>query len=150
MEAEINELLDAAIYKETASEALYLAVGRNASDPGAQALMQELAEQERKHSEWIKALKDKGAAASWHRGRVSDLKISEHLTAPNHLDDAGIQDTLIFAINREQQSVEFYSKMMGALRSQKGKLLCRRLAAEELRHKLKLEIFYDDLFLGED
>jgi len=150
MEEEITELLDAAIYKEIASEALYLAVQKKTDDPGARALLQELAEQEKKHSAWIRGLKDKGATRSWHRGRVSDLKISEHLTAPDRLDGAGLQDTLIFAIDREQQSVEFYSRMMGAMRTQKGKVLCRRLAAEELRHKLRLEIFYDNLFLGED
>ena len=150
MEEEIVELLDSAIYKEIASESLYLAVREKTDDPGARELMQDLALEEKKHSQWITALRDKGATRSWHKGAIMDLKIGEHLSAPDHLEGAGLQDTLIFAIKREQQSVEFYSRMMGAMRTQRGKKLCMRMAGEELRHKLKLEILFDDLFLGED
>ncbi len=150
MDDEIVELLDSAVYKEIASEALYLAVQYQTDDPGASELMHELAVEEKKHSQWISELRDKGTARSWHKGAVADLKISEHLTGPDHLDGAGLQDTLVFAMKREQQSVDFYSRLMALMRTRAGKVLCRRLANEELRHKLKLELVYDDLFLGED
>lgn len=74
--------------------------------------------------------------------------ISEYLTGSDTLEGAGLQDTLIFAIKREQQSIEFYSKMMGVIRDETAKPLCQRLVREELKHKLKLEMFYDDLFYG--
>jgi rubrerythrin len=150
MEEEIIELLDSAIYKEIASEALYLAVQHKTDDPGASKLMQELAAEEKNHSQWISALKDRGTARSWHKGVVADLKISEHLTGADRLDGAGLQDTLVFAMKREQESIDFYSRLMGLMRTRSGKVLCRKLANEELRHKLKLEITYDDLFLGDD
>jgi rubrerythrin len=150
MEDEIIELLDSAIYKEIASETLYLAVQDKTDDPGASKLMQELAAEEKKHSQWISAFRDKGTARSWHKGKVVDLKITEHLTGPDRLDGAGLQDTLLFAIKREQESIDFYSRLMGSMRTRSGKVLCRRLTNEELRHKLKLEIAYDDLFLAED
>ncbi len=150
MEDEIVELLDSAIYREVASEALYLAVQNKTNDPGASKLMQELAAEERNHAEWIKEQKDKASARSWHRGPVADLRVTEHLTSPDRVEGAGLQDTIIFAIKREQQAVEFYSKLTAVMRTRKGKALCAKLASEELRHKLKLEIFYDDLFLGED
>ncbi len=150
MENEIIDLLDSAIYREIASEALYLALQDKTQDPGASELMRELAEEERKHSQWIIALRDKGKAQSWHKGAVADLKITEYLMGADRLDGAGLQDTLIFAMKREQHSLEFYSRMMGAMRTGTAKRLCQRLANEELRHKLKLEILYDGLFLGED
>ena len=76
--------------------------------------------------------------------------ISEYLTGGETLEGAGLQDTLIFAIKREQQAVEFYSKMMGIMRDETAKRLCERLVHEELKHKLRLEIFYDDLLYGEE
>ena len=150
MDEEVIGLLDSAIYKEIASEALYLAVQDKTDDPGATQLMRELATEEKKHSQWISELKDRGTARSWHKGAVADLKIGEHLMGPDRLDGAGLQDTLVFAMKREQQSVDFYSRLMALMRTRAGKVLCRRLANEELRHKLKLEMVYDDLFLGED
>jgi rubrerythrin len=72
--------------------------------------------------------------------------ISEYLTGAETLEGAGLQDTLIFAMKREQQSVEFYANMMSAMRNRAAKQLSHRLVSEELKHKLKLEIFYDNLF----
>jgi hypothetical protein len=40
--------------------------------------------------------------------------------------------------------------MMSVLRDQDAKSLCQSLVQEELKHKLKLETYYDDLFYGED
>jgi rubrerythrin len=146
MADELRELLDTAIYKEIASQAFYIAGEKKTHDPGAQALMKELEEQELKHSQILKELKEKGfTAKDWQRERVPDLKLSEYLTGGNTLEGAGIQDTLLFGIKREQQSVEFYSRMMGVMRDKAAKELCQRLVQEELKHKFKLETLYDDM-----
>ena len=76
--------------------------------------------------------------------------ISEYLTGGDISEDASLQDTLIFSMKREQQAVEFYSKMMGIIRDKTAKHLCQSLVHEELKHKLNLEIFYDDFFYGEN
>ena len=147
---ELAEILDTAIYKEIASQAIYIAGQSQTPDPDARALMKELAEEELKHAEWLKRLKEKREKLDWHREKILNLKISEYLTGGDTVVGAGLQDTLIFAIKREQQSIEFYSKMMGVMRSRSAKRLCQRLARDELKHKLKLEIFYDDFVYMED
>jgi len=148
---ELAELLDTAIYKEIASQAFYEAGQSKTKDPGARTLMQELAREEQKHANWLKGLKEKGLPKSgWHLREIPNLKISEYLVGTDKLEDAGLQDTLIFAMKREQQSIEFYIKMMGAMRDESAKRLGQRLIQEELRHKFKLEIFYDNLFYSED
>ena len=76
--------------------------------------------------------------------------ISEHLTGGDKLEGAGLQDTLIFAMKREQQAVEFYSNMMSVVKDKAAKQLCQKLVTEELKHKLKLETLYDDMFYTED
>ncbi len=148
---ELAELLDTAIYKEIASQAFYVAGQKRTQNPGAKALMKELAAEELKHSQWLKDLKEKGLEKQdWHQERVPNLMISEYLTGGDTLEDANVQDTLLFAMKREQQAIEFYSKMMGIMRAETAKHLCERLVHEELKHKLKLETLYDDMLLFEE
>ena len=150
MSDELTELLDAAMYKEIASQAFYIAGQNKAQDPSAKVLMKELAEEELKHLQWLKNLKERGLGKpDWHQEKVPNLMISEYLTGGETLEGAGLQDTLIFAIKREQQAVEFYSKMMGVMRDETAKHLCEKLVHEELKHRLRLEIFYEDLLYEE-
>ena len=151
MSDELLELLDTAIYKEIAAQAFYIAGQERTNDTGAQTLMQELAEEELHHQKWLTGLKDKGTEKlHWNKEKVSNLMISEYLVGGDSLADASLQDTLIFAIKREQQAVEFYSRMISAIHNQNAKHLCEQLVHQELRHKLKLEIFYDDMYYRED
>lgn len=151
MPDDLAELLDSAIYKEVASQAFYEAGQNKTQDTAARALMQELAKEELGHMQKLKKLKEQGLPAQdWHREKVPNLKISEYLVGADTLEGAGLQDTLISAIKREQQAVEFYSKMTGIMRDEEAKRLCEGLAHEELKHKLRLELLYDDLFYGEN
>jgi rubrerythrin len=148
---ELTELLDTAIYKEVSSQALYLGAQKRTEDPGARELMRELAGEELKHAQLLKDLREKGSVRSrWNRDEVPNLRISDYLTDVDTLEGAGLQDTLTFAIKREQQSIEFYSRMMSLLKGQQAKRLCERLVHYELKHKLRLETFYDSFFYGED
>jgi rubrerythrin len=148
---ELTELLDTAIYKEIASQAFYVAGQSVTEDPGAKVLIKELAKEELKHSQWLKDIKEKGVdECIWHQDEVPNLKIGEYLIGGERLEGASLQDTLIFAMKREQQSIEFYSRVMSVMRNETAKRMCERLVHEELRHKLRLEIFYDDFFYGED
>jgi rubrerythrin len=143
---ELAELLDTAIYKEIASQAFYIAGQNKTEDPGARALMRELAQEELKHAQWLEALKEKGLGEQdWYQDKVPNLMISEYLSGGDSLEGAGVQDTLLFAMKREQQSVDFYSRMMGMMRDETAKRLCESLVHEELKHKLKLEMLYDDM-----
>ena len=151
MSDELTELLDTAIYKEIVSQAFYIAGQKKSQDPGAKILMKELADEELKHSQLLKNLKETGLRKpGWHQEKVPNLMISEYLTGGKTLEGAGLQDTLIFAMKREQLSMEFFSRLMSALRDETAKRTCEWLVHEELRHKLRLEIFYDDFFYGED
>lgn len=151
MSDELIELLDTAIYKEIASQSMYIAGQTKTEDAGARVLLKELAEDERKHSQWLTELKDRGLETmDGSIEKVPNLMLSEYFTGGESLEGAGLQETLIFALKREQQSVKFYSQMMGVLRDEDAKRLCERLAHEELKHKLRLEILYEDLFYKAD
>ncbi|MEE8619236.1 MAG: ferritin family protein, partial [Dehalococcoidales bacterium] len=86
MPDEAAELLDTAIYKEIASQAFYIAGQDKTDDPGARALMKELAQEELRHAQWLEALKEKGLGdEGWHREKVANLLISEYLTGGDSL-----------------------------------------------------------------
>jgi len=149
MRDEVTELLDTAIYKEIASQAFYIAGQEKTDDSGARLLMEELAQEELKHARWLEALKEKGLdSQDCQRDKVPNLMISEYLSGGDSLDGAGVQDTLLFAMKREQQSVDFYSRMMDIMKDEAARHLCARLMREELAHKLKLETLYDDMMAG--
>lgn len=151
MREEVKDLLDVAMYKEIASQAMYAATQKQTDDPGARKLLKEFAEEEGRHLQILKDFKDSGLdEVQWDNGKIRNLMISEYLTGPDTLKDAGIQDVLLFAMKREQEAVEFYSHMMSALKTRQAKRLCEGLVHSELKHKLKLELMYDDLFYGED
>ena len=151
MPDELSEVLDTAIYKEIASQAVYEAAQQKTDDTAAVELLRELARQEIRHAEILKELKQKGLTGQLvHRDKVTDLKISDYLTGGETLEGAGLQDTLIFAMKREEESVGFYRKMMGTMREEAAKQLCANLINEELKHKKCLETLYDQLFYGED
>jgi len=147
MPDELTELLDTAIFKEVAAEALYTASQNKADDPAAKVLMKELAKAEAGHAAKLKRLKEKGfTRRDWHPERVTDLKVSDYLTGGDTLEGAGLQDTLIFAMKREQSSIDFYTRLTGIVTDGNAKKLCESLVHEELKHKLRLETLYDDLF----
>jgi rubrerythrin len=149
--SEINDLLEAAMYKEIASQAFYTAGQKLTDDPGAIALMKELAVQESEHIEALKKLKEKGIKdGRFFPAKVPDLMLSAHLTGGDSVEGAGLQETLIFAIKKEQQALDFYANMMSIMKDSSAKSLCRRLVSAELGHKYKLETKYEELFLGED
>ncbi|MFO8009950.1 MAG: ferritin family protein [Dehalococcoidia bacterium] len=148
MSTELDEIMETAMYKEVASQAQYDEASRRIEDPGARQLLRELAEEEGHHLKMLKDFKEKGVQESlFDKDRIADLKITEHLTGPDKVTEgAGIQEVLLFAMKREQDAIEFYSRMMGALRTRKAKELCENLVHAELKHKQRLELIYDDLF----
>src|SRR4030042_3193192 len=120
--SELDELLDSAEYKEIASQALYLAAEKKTQDPGARALLRELAEQEFNHSKMVKKLREeKPYERGWRQESVSNLMISEYLTGADISEGAGLQEVFIFALKRKEQSVQFYMSMMSILQGENAK-----------------------------
>ena len=148
-ETEIDELWETARYREIASNAFYTAGQAQTDDPGARALMKKLAADEAKHLGWLIEYQKHGDTSARHE-KVRDLMTSEYLTGADTLEGAGLQETVVFAIKREQQAVDFYTRLTATLTSASGKALCEQLATQELRHKIKLELLYERLFLKEN
>ncbi|MEN8614635.1 ferritin family protein [Dehalogenimonas sp. THU2] len=146
MNDEIAELLEAAMFKEVASAALYRKSAGMTDDPAAATLLRELAGTEEKHLDSLKNLPLEAFIDSLEtKSRLADLLVSAHLKAPDELAGADLTDTVLFAIKREAESVSFYSDLMGVFSTETAKSLCRFLAHQEMGHKLRLELLYDNI-----
>ena len=148
--SDIDDLLEAAMLKEVASQSFYLAEEKSSREPGVTTLMQELAAEEAEHLEWLKRIKEHGIReGNFYPEQAADLKLSDYLTGGDRLSGANLQESLIFAIKRELQAMEFYNTMMSTMREPAAKRLARRLVQAELGHKFKLETMYDRMFYKE-
>jgi len=82
----LAELLDTTRYKEIASQAFYVGGQSKTQNPGAKALLKELANEELKHTQLLKSIKGKGLEKqSWHQEKIPDLMISQYLTGGDTL-----------------------------------------------------------------
>ena len=82
--------------------------------------------------------------------QVADLKISDYLkeVAPSpRMDD---QKALILAMQREKASFRLYSDLAETVEKAEFGDILMSLALEEAKHKLRLEIEYDDHYLTEN
>src|SRR5574340_958527 len=82
--------------------------------------------------------------------KIQDLHITEYLVDKDITEVKDSQDLLIVAMKKEQKSYNFYVSLAQSADSTDMKKLCRILAQEELKHKHKLELYYDDIVFRED
>ena len=56
----------------------------------------------------------------------------------------------MFAMKKEQKAYNFYVSMAQSSDSKGMRNLCKILAQEELKHKHKIELYYDDIIFSEN
>ena len=151
MNDELTDLLEAAMLKEVASGTFYTEGQKKTDNPGARALLKKLADMECAHLEMLKKLSRRERPPShWRRNKAASLRLGDYLSSGESLEEAGLQDTLVFAIKQEQRAAAFYSQMKAVFTDEETRRLCQHLIDEENGHLRKLELFYDDFVFAED
>lgn len=147
----IDKVLDTAIRLEIQSERMYRDAAETIDTPGGRALLEELAEEEVRHRDMLEGVK-----ASGDHGRIaagpapSDLRVTDYLQDPPLGPDSTTQDILLFAIKREQNAVELYTRMTQLYKGTTAVTVLQRLVLEEKLHKERLEREYDETVLREN
>lgn len=144
-----REILARAIGKEQEAYLLYKLYAGRVEDYGGKVLLEDLAEEELKHKETLENFDEKRVEGSQAK-KIQDVRISDFLTRGLISRDSKIQDVLIYAIKEEEDAHRFYSSWIGCLEDETVSRILERLAQEELKHKVKLERMYEELFLPED
>lgn len=145
----LRAVLDMAAAKEAEAHLFYTQTGAAAEDPGAKALLAELAREEQGHQVRLETL-DLTGLDPLPEDTTQSLRISEFLVGRPIKPDASIQDAMIYAMKREEQSEAFFADMADALPPGSLKQLFTVLRQEETQHKARLEALYDDVILGEN
>lgn len=142
----LKEVLEKAIQKEVEARLLYVDLSQKVNNKAAEESFQELAQQEQGHQNLLEQyrrgeLKD-GALS---RGQVVDYKIAEHLDQPEISPEMELKEVFLLAANREKASHEFYLSLARVHPAGKVKRLLEELAAQELKHKRRVEFLYTEV-----
>lgn len=145
----VDDIIRLAIEKEENAYKLYRGMLNKISDPGAKAMISQLAQEELEHKEALKKL-DKKKLKNVEPKKVEDLKIAEFLKDRTITETSTLQDVLVFAMKREKEAHEFYSKFAQEVTDTGLKKVLESFAQQELKHKRDIETFYDDVIYQED
>jgi len=148
----VEGIIQQAIRFEEDAYDFYTGTSEMVKLPHVKDMLKDLASDEVKHKEKLEELlagDTEQIVAAKQRQQIQDLKLADYLVAPPLDEDATIQDVLMIAMQREKNSHEFYNLMAGIAASEAAKELFQFLAQEELGHKNKIEILYDDIIYQE-
>ncbi len=145
----VAEVLAFAIEQEEKAEAFYRRFAETASEPGLRRLCLEMAEEEQRHAENLRRLRD-GKPTGIATERVRDLKISDYLREMEIRSDMTHQDLLIAAMQSEKKAELLYRALADASTDPEVRALFTRLADEEGSHKDDIEKKYDDRILRDN
>jgi len=142
----LKEVLEKAIQKEVEARLLYVDLSQKVNNKAAEESFQELAQQEQGHQNLLEQyrrgeLKD-GALS---RGQVVDYKIAEYLDQPEISPEMELKEVFLLAANREKASHEFYLSLARVHPAGEVKRLLEELAAQELKHKRRVEFLYTEV-----
>ncbi|MGE5343373.1 MAG: ferritin family protein [Candidatus Omnitrophota bacterium] len=146
---DIDDILDFAIKAEEESERFYSGWSKKVTNKALEQLFDDLAREEVKHKEHLLEVK-KGHTLKPSNQEIVDLKISDYMVSEEASTRMNYQDALVLAMNKEKESFKLYTGLASMTRDQDMQLAFNALAQEEAKHKLRLEIIYDDEILKED
>ncbi len=141
----IDEIIDFAIKIEEEEYNFYKEWSVKVK-PELKPLFEKLAQEEVKHKEKLIEVKSGELRQFVESGskEVLDMKISDYLVDVEVKSDMSYQDALILAMKREKMAFKLYEDFANKSTDESIKNFFIALAQEEARHKLKLEMLYDD------
>ena len=144
----LNDVLTFAIRREHDARELYLMFRDMVKDPGAKALLEDLANQELGHRNLLEnALKGGNIERIGGKKEIKDLHLSDHMVTDDVGPNSSPQDVMLFAIKKEQEAYSVYHMLLGNYEGTEIEELFSKLAQEELRHKETLEREYEERFM---
>jgi len=144
-----DEILDFAIEKEEEAAQFYTDLAAKAEQWTMSKVFEEFALEEVKHKEKVLAVKG-GKLLAPVVDKVKDLKIADYLVEVAPSPELDYQGALILAMKKEKASFRLYNDLAAATDNDNLKATLLSLAQEEAKHKLRLEVEYDEHFLSEN
>jgi rubrerythrin len=137
----IDEILDFAIGREIEAIRLYLDLAGKVNKPEMRKALQGFAKEEQEHK--IKLEDAKAIGFVLKDEEVGSLGIAEDIEGGEFRPDMSYADILIFAMKKENVSVQLYTDLAKMAQDEEMKDMFLLLAQEEAEHKLRFEMEYD-------
>jgi rubrerythrin len=145
----VTEILDFAIEKEEEAFEFYSLWANKVQDKAISEVLSELAETEKTHKAYLLKLKS-GEKIAPSPKDVTTLSISDYLVEATPSEDMDYQTALMVAMQREKSAYQLYTNVASEVSDPDIKDMFSTLAGEEAKHKLRLELIYDDEILREN
>lgn len=144
----MNDVLTFAIRREHDARELYLMFRDMVKDPGAKALLEDLANQELSHKNLLEnALKKGNMELIEGKRKVKELHLSEYMVTEDIGPDSTPQKVMLFAIKKEEEAYNMYQMLLGNYEGTEVEELFSRIAQQEMDHKEILEREYEEHFM---
>jgi len=140
----IDEILDLAIGEEKAAAEFYTQLAGQVKTPGMRQVLEGFAQEELKHKAKLETIKA-GETLKPAQQPVADLKIADYLVDVTPSQDMSYQGALVLAMKKEKAAFKLYSDLAARTDDENIRATFLALAQEEARHKLRVEIEYDDM-----
>jgi rubrerythrin len=146
-----DEVLDFAIEREIAAQDFYNNLAANSDIPEMKEVFEGFAKEEKGHQAKLEAMKSKGSlAAASKPDDIQNLGLADYLVEVEPTPQMDYKDALVLAMKKEKAAYRLYLDLAEIANSKEMKDAFLFLAQEEAKHKLRFEIEYDDIILGED
>ncbi len=149
----VNEVLRFAIREEEAAHEFYISMMNITSDKRLRRVFHDFAEEEMSHREKLEEiLQKKDAFDTPEAGR--EIKVSDFAVSGDYIGPGGqgseIQKLYAMAMTKEKASFKLYSDLADMATDEPCRQLLLSLAQEEAKHKLKLELEYEQQFMQDN
>ena len=144
----VEAAIEFAIGKEQEAYDFYTDWSKKLEHEAIQQVFREFAVEELRHRDLLTDVRD-GKSELKIGQNAQDLKITDYFTEVKPSENLTYQDALQLAIQREKGSIELYGHIAGSSDAPELVQLFGALAQEETKHKMRLEMIYDDTFLKE-
>jgi rubrerythrin len=145
----VDQVLDFAIDKEIEASDYYIHLADRMEEQWMKDLFTSFSREEQKHEAKLKEVKAGNLLMS-AQGKVADLKIADYVVDVEDKPGMDFQDALILAMKREKAAFKLYNDLADSTDDQGLKDTFLALAQEEAKHKLRIEVTYDDQILTEN
>ncbi len=141
----IEEIINFAIAREKEAVAFYEDAIKQESYVGARKTFESFATEERKHVALLEGFlrgetKVTGYTFEW----IPDMKRSNYMVDLTYEKGMSYPDALRLAMKREEKALALYNELNEKADEEEVVKVFKMLAQEEAKHKLALEILYDD------
>lgn len=138
----VRDVLEFAIAREMESYQFYMDLAQLPVRAEVRDMIHRLAGEELVHRIHLEALKT-GEVAFARDEEVGHLNIEEKLADVTPGAGMSYADLLVIAMKKEQAAVRLYTNLASIATDRVQRTVLKKMAQEEARHKLRLEVEYD-------